>query len=122
MNRTLLAQGSIRDFSDVFVRRDGAFFPAICSASPIVEQGAVIGFVAEVRDVTREVEAQKALRESEERYRLVSRAANDAIGTWPPERWCGTTASSAYSAIHGARSTRTSSGGTGTWPRRITIA
>lgn len=39
-------------------------------------------FIGTVRDITRAGEAQRRLREAEERYRFASRATNDAIWDW----------------------------------------
>ncbi len=39
-------------------------------------------FIGTVRDITRAGEAQRRLREAEERYRYASRATNDAIWDW----------------------------------------
>jgi PAS domain S-box-containing protein len=47
--------------NDVFIRKDGSFFPVAFAASPILEHGTPIGTVIEVRDITREREASDAL-------------------------------------------------------------
>ena len=47
-----------------------------------VEDGQARRLVGTVRDVTAERSAEAALRASEERYRLVTRATNDAIWDW----------------------------------------
>jgi PAS domain S-box-containing protein len=44
--------------------------------------GSVSGVVVGCRDITESMRAEEALRESEERFSLVSRAANDAIYDW----------------------------------------
>jgi PAS domain S-box-containing protein len=48
----------------------------------IVENGVTVRFVGAVRDVTAEKDAERALRATEEHYRLAARATNDAIWEW----------------------------------------
>ncbi|MEH3147371.1 MAG: PAS domain S-box protein [Methylobacterium frigidaeris] len=48
----------------------------------IVERGRSVRFVGTVRDVTARRRAEDELRATEERYRLASRATNDAIWDW----------------------------------------
>lgn len=48
----------------------------------VVENGTASRFVGTVRDVTEERNAQEAIRATQERYRLVTRATNDAIWDW----------------------------------------
>ena len=62
IDRALPENSLVRAHEDVFVRRDGTFFPVVCAASPILENGVPVGTVVEVRDVTREKEAEASLR------------------------------------------------------------
>src|SRR5215213_8111135 len=39
---------------EIFVRKDGAFYPVAFTASPIREGGKTVGTIIEVRDITRE--------------------------------------------------------------------
>jgi PAS domain S-box-containing protein len=48
-----------------FVRKDGTFYPVLCSASPIIEDGKPVGTVMEVRDLTAQKKAEEMLRNSE---------------------------------------------------------
>ncbi|WP_240163823.1 PAS domain S-box protein [Spirosoma taeanense] len=50
---------------EVFVHKDGHFYPVAFTASPIVENGVPIGTVIEVRDTTEEKRIEEALRNKE---------------------------------------------------------
>lgn len=65
---------------EVFVHRDGHFYPVAFTASPIIEDGIPIGTVIEVRDISEEKAQQAALRQSEEILRLAVEATQ--LGTW----------------------------------------
>jgi PAS domain S-box-containing protein len=62
IDRALPENNDVRAHADLFVRKDGTFFPVLCAASPIVEGGVPVGTVVEVRDVTEERRAAAALR------------------------------------------------------------
>jgi PAS domain S-box-containing protein len=78
IGRRVLAGHPLRDHDDVFHRKDGSTFPVRCAARPIVEAGAVVGMVFEVRDITEERRAESALRESEARLRRI--VDSNAVG------------------------------------------
>jgi PAS domain S-box-containing protein len=65
----------VREHEDVFIRKDGSFFPVVFSASPLRKNGGTIGLVVGFRDDTQRREAERAIRESEERFRLVANSA-----------------------------------------------
>ena len=51
---------------DFFARKDGAFYPVVCAASPIVKDGVRVGTVVEVRDVTEEKRTEETLKQHQE--------------------------------------------------------
>ncbi|HVL57696.1 MAG TPA: PAS domain S-box protein, partial [Burkholderiaceae bacterium] len=63
----VLARQPLRDHEDVFVRRDGTFFPVACAATPIVRDGRLTEIVLEVRDITERKQFERALQESARR-------------------------------------------------------
>ncbi|MEP0982055.1 PAS domain-containing protein [Leptolyngbya sp. FACHB-17] len=63
---------------EVFVHRDGHFYPVAYTASPIREAGQTIGTVIEVRDITQEKLSEKAQQEANERERLLRQEAEAA--------------------------------------------
>jgi PAS domain S-box-containing protein len=67
---------------DVFVHRDGHFYDVAYTASPIREADGLAGTVLEVRDISERKRREAALRETSERYQLLSRATNDVIWDW----------------------------------------
>ncbi len=59
--------------------RDGSWRVLEIVAINLLEDPAVNGVVGNYRDITKRKETEEKLRESEERYRLVARATNEAI-------------------------------------------
>jgi PAS domain S-box-containing protein len=72
--------GTIHSRDDeVFWRKDGTSFPVRYTSTPIWEADKLTGAVIVFRDITERKQAQEALRESEERYRLLFEGESDAI-------------------------------------------
>jgi PAS domain S-box-containing protein len=53
---------ALKDHDDVFIRRDGSFFPVVYSSSPLVADGKVAGLVVVFRDVTDRKRDEEKLR------------------------------------------------------------
>jgi PAS domain S-box-containing protein len=61
---------------EVFIHKDGSFYPVFFTASPIIVNEKPVGTVIEVRDTTEEKKAGRALKESEERFRSAFSSAS----------------------------------------------
>ncbi len=72
----------LRAQREVFCRKDGTLFPVEYNVAPIVRGRQRLGAVIEVRDITADLDSQRALRDSDERFHLLARATNDTIWDW----------------------------------------
>jgi PAS domain S-box-containing protein len=69
----------LREYEDVFIRKDGSFFPVTFSAAPLLEHGEPVGIVVSFRDDTerKDREAERVrLLESEQAARSNAERAN----------------------------------------------
>jgi PAS domain S-box-containing protein len=73
---------------EVFWRRDGTCFTAELTASPILSHDAVTGSVLVVHDITLRRQAEAALRESEQRFRVMADTAPVLIWVSGPDKGC----------------------------------
>jgi PAS domain S-box-containing protein len=81
IDRALPQDNSIRAHEDIFIRKDGTFFPVLCAAMPIKESGEAVGTVIEVRDLTEEKRAQQGLLEITQRLRFVTESMPQKVWT-----------------------------------------
>jgi PAS domain S-box-containing protein len=85
IDRALPRGVEVEGHEDLFIRRSGEFFPVVCAAKPIVENGRPAGTVIEVRDVTEEKRAAEALRHAKEEAEAGSRAKSQFLATMSHE-------------------------------------
>lgn len=67
---------------EFFYRADGERFPVEYRASPIYAEGTLKGAICTFSDISERREAEQAILEAQELYRLAARATNDAIWDW----------------------------------------
>ena len=97
----------LREQSDAFIRKDGTVFPVVYSASPLKRDGTTVGLVVGFRDDTQRKDAERVIRESEERFRLIASTApviiwmSDAAqqGTYINDAWTSLTGLSQEAAL-----------------------
>jgi len=69
----VLQKGTVlSDYEEVFIRKDGTFFPVAYSSSPIKSGGGIVGLVVVFRDMTAQKQAEEALRRSREELRALA--------------------------------------------------
>jgi PAS domain S-box-containing protein len=69
----VLQKGTVlSNHEDVFIRKDGTFFPVMYSSSPITSDGDIIGLVVVFRDMTTQKQAEEALFKSREELRSLA--------------------------------------------------
>ncbi|WP_345161469.1 PAS domain S-box protein [Nibribacter koreensis] len=88
IDRALPTNNNVRAHQDVFIRKDGSFFPVSCAASPIFENGVPVATVIEVKDLTEEKAAERALRDSEEKFRFMAESLPQMFWTTRPDGYC----------------------------------
>ncbi len=79
IHQTIQTGQTYHALNDNLVRKDGTTIPVSIISSPIIRDGEVMGSVASFQDITPRLEAEKALRDREARFRLLFNTGNDAI-------------------------------------------
>jgi PAS domain S-box-containing protein len=85
IDQALPAGVEVQGHADIFVRKNGTFFPVLCAAKPIHEDGKPVGTVIEVRDVTEQKQVQEALRAAKEEAEAANRAKMEFLSTMSHE-------------------------------------
>ncbi|MDD4355631.1 MAG: PAS domain S-box protein [Smithellaceae bacterium] len=70
-----------------FIGKDGTLTVGEVSGSPFIRNGKVAGIVCVGRNITRRKKAEDALRESEERFRILTESSPTAILLFQNDRW-----------------------------------
>jgi diguanylate cyclase (GGDEF)-like protein/PAS domain S-box-containing protein len=69
----------VKDLEQVYIRKNGEFFNAMCSASPLLNGGELVGAVLEVRDISEERRSEGIIKRNEERFRALIEKSSDVI-------------------------------------------
>ncbi|MBP8153675.1 MAG: PAS domain S-box protein [Nitrospira sp.] len=71
---------------DVFWRKNGTALPVEYVSTPIIEKGAVAGAVVVFRDITERLEAERAVEESQERFRQLAEHIREVFWITDPAK------------------------------------
>ncbi|MBX3344681.1 MAG: PAS domain S-box protein [Nitrospira sp.] len=87
--------------TDVFWRKDGGHIPVEYVCTPIVEKGHVAGAVVVFRDISERKQAERAVEESQERFRQLAEHIREVFWITNPEKTHVLYISPGYEAIWG---------------------
>lgn len=79
IDRALPGHTIIGAQEDIFLRKDGTFFPVRCAASPIIRHGVAIGTVIEVQDITEQKQAEQLLHAAVAAKEVLSREIHHRV-------------------------------------------
>ncbi|MFA7387568.1 MAG: EAL domain-containing protein [Thiohalobacteraceae bacterium] len=79
IRRAAVSGQSTHADDEVYWRADGSSFPVEYWSHPMYRDGELIGSVVIFTDISERKRSEQALRESEERYRLISNVASDLL-------------------------------------------
>jgi signal transduction histidine kinase/CheY-like chemotaxis protein len=87
IDRALPENFDVREHEDVFIRKNGQFFPVLVAASPIFdERGRPASTIVEVRDITERKEAEARLRDEAETIRTINRIGQTLVSELDHDR------------------------------------
>jgi PAS domain S-box-containing protein len=75
----LLSKETIKSYDTKIIRKDGRECDVSVGSTPIIKNGQVVNIQGVVRDVTEQKKAERALAESEEKFRLLAEGSSDGI-------------------------------------------
>lgn len=73
---------------DVFFRKDGSRVDVSCSNAPIVQDGAVVASVLTIQDISARRAAERAVAESEARFRTLAEVIPQLVWSARPDGYC----------------------------------
>lgn len=79
LEKSFLEMKFVRDFEQTYIRKNGEFFPAMCSASPLINGEELVGAVLEIRDISEEKKNQNKIKSNEARFRALIEKSSDVI-------------------------------------------
>lgn len=79
IDRVLSGGDRCEEEAESFRRKDGSMFPVSYTIAPIRTESGITGGILTFRDITEKTAQRAALHESQERFRVLSEAAREAI-------------------------------------------
>lgn len=72
-------QKAIKDLEEIFIHKNGHFFNAVCSTSPIYKDGEFTGAVIEIRDITEQRRVEQEVKRNEDRFKALIENSSDVV-------------------------------------------